>query len=93
MFFKGSRYAQVSEAEFKDGRGRTIRYKQIRFIPEARELWRHTITQGERLDLLAYDYYHDPERFWRICDANRALWPEELTSLPGRTIRIPPSKE
>jgi hypothetical protein len=31
-------------------------------------------------------------RFWRICDANGAMWSPDLTSEPGRTIVIPPSK-
>ena len=28
---------------------------------------------GDRLDLISYRFYRDPEQFWRICDANRAL--------------------
>jgi hypothetical protein len=30
----------------------------------------------------------DPELFWRICDANRALRPEALTEEIGRRLRI-----
>ena len=32
----------------------------------------------ERLDHIAWQHYRDPERYWRICDANRALWPDDL---------------
>ena len=30
----------------------------------------------------------DPELFWRICDANRAMRPEDLTDVPGRRLVI-----
>ncbi len=44
---------------------------------------------GDRLDLIAHRYLGDPELYWRICDANRALRPEELTAEPGRRLVIP----
>jgi gamma-glutamyltranspeptidase/glutathione hydrolase len=33
-------------------------------------------------------YLGDPEQFWRLCDANAAMHPEELTDAIGRTLRI-----
>jgi len=30
----------------------------------------------------------DPELFWRVCDANRAMRPDELTETIGRRLRI-----
>ena len=48
----------------------------------------HTVTQGDRLDNLATRYVGDPEQFWRICDANDVLRPEELTEEIGRIIKI-----
>ncbi|HZT57821.1 MAG TPA: LysM domain-containing protein, partial [Pyrinomonadaceae bacterium] len=47
----------------------------------------HTVTQGERLDQIAAQYLGDPEQFWRICDANGALRPEELLET-GRRVRL-----
>ena len=47
----------------------------------------------ERLDHIAQRFYRDPERFWRIADANRAMWPDDLVAEPGRTIRIPTSED
>jgi len=94
MFFKGSRYEGVGSHEIKDDQGRPVRYKKVRFIaeePEAR--MGHVLIQGERLDHIAYNYYQDPERFWRICDANWAMWPDELVAKPGEVISIPPSEE
>ena len=92
MFFKGSRYADVQEAEFTDGQGRVICYKRIRLIPETDTQLVHAVGQGERLDQIAYQYYRDPERFWRICDANYATWPDDLVAEPERRIVIPSSE-
>jgi hypothetical protein len=93
MFFKGSRYENVGEAEIQDGRGRAVRYKKIRFISETEARMGHVLSQGERLDHIAYEYYQDPERFWPICDANRAMWPDELVAEAGKIILIPPPEE
>jgi nucleoid-associated protein YgaU len=48
----------------------------------------HRVIEGERLDQLAYRYYGDPLKYWLICDANDAIFPEELM-VPGRVLRIP----
>lgn len=92
MFFKGSRYADVGENQITDNQGREIRYKKTRFIPQTRAQTAHVVNQGERLDHIAHIYFRDPERFWRICDANNVLWPEDLVAEAGRMIRIPPSE-
>ena len=51
-------------------------------------LQEHTVSQGDRLDNLAAQYLGDPEQFWRLCDANGAMRPEELTETVGRRLRI-----
>ncbi|MFL5804527.1 MAG: hypothetical protein ACJ8CR_22625 [Roseiflexaceae bacterium] len=38
--------------------------------------------------MLPAGYLDDPEQFWRICDANRAMRPDELTETVGRRLRI-----
>ena len=91
MFFKGSRYATVGEHTIKGSDGREIRYKKTRFTPKTEGQMGHRVNQGERLGQIAHRYHQDPERFWRICDANHAMWPDDLVSEPGRTILIPPS--
>jgi hypothetical protein len=48
----------------------------------------HVVIAGERLDHLAARHLGDPELFWRICDGNRALRPEELTETIGRRLAI-----
>jgi hypothetical protein len=92
MFFQGSRYEDVDEDEISDGTKRIVRYKKIRFTPETKSRQTHSVCQGERLDNLAYRYFRDPELFWRICDANPVLWPDDLVSAVGRSIRIPPAE-
>jgi hypothetical protein len=92
MFFKGSRYEDVAEAEIKDAEGRILRYKKIRFTPETKSRGKHSVCQGDRLDLIAQRYLRDPELFWRICDANPTLWPDDLISVVGWSIRIPPAE-
>ena len=91
MFFKGSRYETVEEAEYKDRDGRIIRYKKVRIIPATKAQLTHTVSDGERLDLIAARYYRDPERFWRIADANEAMWPDDLLDEPGSSLLIPPA--
>ncbi|MCC7173999.1 MAG: hypothetical protein IT159_02290 [Bryobacterales bacterium] len=92
MFFKGSRYAKVDELTWTDPAGREVRYKKIRFIPSTTATVGHIVHQGERLDQIAYRYYRDAERFWRIADANLVMWPAELIEEAGRTILIPPAE-
>lgn len=89
MFFRGSRYEPVPDAEITTPEGRTIRYKRVRFIPDARGTFGHRVKDGDRLDLISYQSYKDPEQFWRICDANLAMVPEDLVEEPGRLLLIP----
>jgi hypothetical protein len=89
MFFRGSRYEPIPEAELSTSDGRTIRYKRVRFIPDSPGSLTQKVNQGDRLDLIAYRTYKDPEQFWRICDANLAMLPEELVEEPGRRLVIP----
>lgn len=89
MFFKGSRYTQVPEHTITGPDGRTIRYKTTRFIAPTPAQVGHIISGGERLDHIAHFYYRDPERFWRICDANEVLFPPDLEAEVGRKIGIP----
>ncbi|MGF6289681.1 LysM domain-containing protein [Paraburkholderia youngii] len=92
MFFKGSRYEKVPEAVYVDASGRAIRYKTTRFIAHPVALAGHRVVQGERLDHIAWQHFRDAERFWRICDANRALWPDDLLEVAA-VLRIPASED
>jgi hypothetical protein len=95
MFEPTSRYRDVETIKMtlKDSRGepRVVSYKRRRFLPPGgtmTTLAEHTVVQGDRLDNLAARYVGDPEQFWRICDANDVMRPEELTEEAGRIVRI-----
>lgn len=92
MFFKGSRYANVPTLQITDKNGRVITYKGTRFIPDTTAFVGHLVTSDERLDHIAWQHYRDAERFWRICDGNRAMWPGDLLE-EAAILRIPPSEE
>jgi nucleoid-associated protein YgaU len=89
MFFRGSRYESVPDAVWVDPSGLQIPYKRLRLIPNPGAIQAYRVRSGDRLDLIAFTVYQDPEQFWRICDANRALLPDDLIVRPGRVLRIP----
>jgi hypothetical protein len=91
MFFKGSRYEKLPTATYTDPSGRTIAYVTTRYIPPTPAFIGYRVADGDRLDLIAYQYYRDPQRFWRICDANLAMWPDEILVM-GAAIAVPPSE-
>jgi nucleoid-associated protein YgaU len=91
LFPINSRYHGIEIAQLQTPDGITIAYLRRRFVPQPERfvlLHEHTVVQGDRLDNIAARYFGDPEQFWRICDANRAIRPEELTETPSRKLRI-----
>jgi|SRR5215211_6090162 len=91
MFPVTSRYYGIEKAEFTAADGKKYPYLRRRFLPNTAGtvLAEHTVTQGERLDNITARYLGDPEQFWRLCDANGARHPDELTAEIGRRLRIP----
>jgi len=91
MFAITSRYYSISTAELKTADGTNIVYLRRRFVPSPEVfalLLEHTVAEGDRVDNVAARYLGDPEQFWRICDANGAIRPEELIETVGRRLRI-----
>lgn len=91
MFSITSRYYNIEQVEFETPDGRKIVYLRRRFVPSADRfalLQEHSVAEGERLDNITAQYLGDPEQFWRLCDANNAVRPEELTETIGRRLRI-----
>ncbi len=91
MFQPTSRYYALSTATFEAPDGREITYALRRFLPHASSLpllVEATLTQSDRLDLIAARTIGDPEQFWRLCDATNAMNPFDLEEV-GRTIRVP----
>ena len=71
--------------------GRETPYLARRFIPSTDRfspIGTHVTAQGDRLDNLAAQYLGDPEQYWKLCDANGALRPDELVEAIGRVLRI-----
>jgi nucleoid-associated protein YgaU len=70
---------------------RQVLYKKRRILPNSEEmtlLQEVTVRAGDRLDLISNHILGDPQQFWRICDANDAMYPPELTSKPGKVLKI-----
>lgn len=74
-----------------DGRGGTQPLLDLRETPPATGVLQLTPTDSDRLDLLAWRFYRDPTRFWRICDASSRLDPFDVLA-PGEPLPIPPDK-
>ena len=86
-----SRYYNLATATLQTPDGRTIIFLECRFVPPPENftlLQEHVVAEGDRLDNITARYLGDPEQFWRICDANCAMRPEELTETIGRRLRI-----
>ena len=90
-FPPNSRYENVPTATIQTADGRTVVYLRRRFIPAPERLVvieEHRVADGERLDMIAAQALGDPELFWRICDANRAMRPRDLTERVGRRLLL-----
>lgn len=90
LFAPNSRYYGLDTTTITQD-GTMIAYVRRRFLPDAARfqlLQEHVVMQGERLDNIAAQYLGDPTLFWRLCDANNAMRPAELTETPGRRLRI-----
>lgn len=86
-----SRYYEVGTAIHVDRAGREVVYLRRRFLPPPEQfvtLHEHTVIEGQRTDQIAAQHLSDPEQFWRLCDANGVLHPEELTDTVGQRVRI-----
>jgi hypothetical protein len=89
-FANGSRYEQIPLATIEID-GLPIRYVRRRFVPQPSRfalLHEYTVEQGDRVDNIAAGQLGDPELFWRLADANRAVHPNELAADIGRRLRI-----
>jgi hypothetical protein len=92
MFEPTSRYYNIEATSLTTPDGRAITYKRRRFVPQGENmptLVEVTVAQGDRLDLMTARVLGDPEQFWRVCDANNAMYPPDLTARLGRVLRVP----
>jgi hypothetical protein len=93
QFASNSRYTQTETTTIETRDGTTIVYLQRRFVPQPERfalLQEHLITEGDRLDNVTARYLGDPEQFWRVCDANRAMRPDDLMVIGAKlAITLP----
>lgn len=90
-FSPTSRYYGIETTTLETPEGKVIVYLRRRFVPPPERfalLHEHVVKQGERPDNITAQYLGDPEQFWRVCDGNGAMRPEELTETVGRRLRI-----
>ena len=92
MFDPGSRYYALPIRQQEDAEGHSMSYVSRRFLPQGETLpvLLNIKTQyGDRLDQLAARTLGNPLQFWRICDANNAMLPSDLTHPVGQTLIVP----
>jgi len=90
-FAPTSRYYGLATARWTRADGLEVTYVTRRFVPAPEKfatLREHAVSEGDRLDNLAARYLGDPEQFWRLCDANGAMRPDELIETVGSRLRI-----
>jgi hypothetical protein len=90
-FPPNSRYHTTPTAVLVTAGARVITYLRRRFVPAPERfatLREHLVAQGDRLDRVAAQHLGDPELFYRICDANGAVRPDELVEVAGTRLRI-----
>ncbi|HEY2190117.1 MAG TPA: LysM domain-containing protein [Caldimonas sp.] len=90
-FSPTSRYYSIETTTLTGADGEPLPYLRRRFLPPSSRfalLREHLVLGGERLDRIAAQEIGDPELFWRLCDANDAMQPEELTAVVGRRLRV-----
>ncbi len=84
-YLEARRYLPAAEGEGFAG----IRPREIATLEGVLE---HVLQRGDRLDLLAREYYGDAHLWWRILDANPHLFfagAAELDALAGQVLLIP----
>jgi hypothetical protein len=90
LFAPNSRYYGLAILTIQQN-GQPVAYLSRRFLPQPSQftpLQEYTVLQGDRLDNIAAKFLGDPTLFWRMCDANGAMRPEELTATIGRKLVV-----
>jgi hypothetical protein len=90
-FPPNSRYNAIPTLSYTFTDGREVAYLSRRVVPQPGRyttLATHTVVQGDRLDNLAAKHIGDPEQYWKLCDANGAVRPDELIETVGDKIRV-----
>lgn len=87
-----SRYHGLPTSEYVSQGDRRIMYLQRRFLPRSdafQTIQFHSLSDGDRLDLIAASYFGDSLLYWRLCDSNGAMRPEDLLARDQIAITLP----
>lgn len=90
-FSPTSRYYDIDTSTLVLADGQSLPYLQRRLLPPSSSfstLRQHLVLGGERLDNIAAQELGDPLLFWRLCDANDAMRPGDLTDTIGRRLDV-----
>lgn len=90
MIDPNGRYKSVGTLTYQRPDGEAVQYLARRFLPKTTGplIARVTVTQGVRLDLIAYRWLGDATRSWMVADSNDAMNPFDLTAELGRTLVV-----
>lgn len=91
MFALNSRYYGLPVLSWTRADGTQLQYVARRLLPDPdtlSQIGSYIVGPADRLDRIAAAQFGDPQQAWRIADAARVLDPDELTQIPGRTLRI-----
>lgn len=91
MFSELSRYNDLDDVVAPDAKGRQLKSRSIRLNPDVTGDFSHKVEEKDRLDHLAYTFYKESCKWWRVCDANPAFKspPALLGKEPVVTTRFP----
>ncbi len=91
MLTEQSRYNDLDDVIAPDAKGRSLKSKGIRPLPDVDGEFSHNVEENDRLDHLAHTYYSESRKWWRICDANSGFKspPALLGKEPVVTTRFP----
>jgi hypothetical protein len=96
MFDHTSRYYNIETTTLTLPGGHMVSYVRRRLLPQGDQLpllAEVSVTRGERIDAVSNRTLGDPLAFWRICDANNAMDPqqmlEDVSADASQRLRIP----
>jgi len=78
MFETNSRYAAAGIYQVTLADGSVAVVTRIPRPPTRKAIGWHRRDEGERLDVIAYEFLKDATRAWALCEANNAMSPDAL---------------
>lgn len=90
MFAPDSRYATAGTYQVSLADGSVVTVTRIPRRDAGRVLGWHRRADGERLDVIAYQYLKNATQAWVLCDANDAMSPDSLAA--HELIAIPEAR-